>query len=156
MTLTARIVAAHVSGNAVPADSLPALIRSVHQALAEADSAPPQARPEPAVPINRSVFNDHIICLEDGRKLAMLKRHLATRYKMTPAQYREKWGLRPDYPMVAPGYAKRRSALAIKIGLGRKPAAAQEAAPPPAATAKPGRRRQKRAAPARRRGRSKA
>ena len=103
--------------------------------------APQSVKLEPAVPVKRSVFNDHIVCLEDGKKLKMLKRHLATAYKLTPEQYRVRWGLAADYPMVAPDYAKHRSALAKKIGLGRKRAepAAPVAAKPVARGRKPGR-----------------
>lgn len=124
LELTATIVSAHVSKNAMPAAELPALIQSVFVTLAGVgkETAVPKP-PQPAVPIKRSVFSDHIICLEDGKKLKMLKRHLATSYQMTPAQYRERWGLSVDYPMVAPNYAARRSTLAKEIGLGRKPAA---------------------------------
>lgn len=121
LTLTAQIVSAHVANNSIQPETLPALIQSVFRTLAEAgkEVAPP-AKLEPAVPIKRSVFADHIVCLEDGKKLKMLKRHLATSYGMTPDQYRERWGLPHDYPMVAPDYAKHRSALAKQIGLGRK------------------------------------
>jgi predicted transcriptional regulator len=123
LALTAQIVSAHVSHNTVPASTLPSLIEEVHRALIsiEAPQAPKAARPEPAVPIAKSVTQDFIICLEDGRKMKMLKRHLKTAYKMTPDQYRERWGLAQDYPMVAPRYAKQRSSLAKKIGLGTKP-----------------------------------
>ncbi|MEJ0046853.1 MAG: MucR family transcriptional regulator [Rhodospirillales bacterium] len=123
--LTAQIVAAHVSNNEVARDSLPRLIQDVYGTLAAIghDSAP-AAQPDkqaPAVPVKKSVFAEYIICLEDGKKLKMLKRHLATAYSMTPEQYREKWNLPADYPMVAPSYAKQRSSLAKKIGLGTKP-----------------------------------
>ena len=139
--LTAQIVSAHVANNSVQSDALPALIQSVFKTLSGAGKdAPEQAKLEPAVPIKKSVFPDHIICLEDGKKLKMLKRHLATSYNMTPQQYRERWGLPHDYPMVAPDYAKHRSALAKEIGLGRKPA---EAAAAPAAARKPGTRGRK-------------
>ena len=127
--LTAQIVAAHVSNNSVARDGLPGLIYDVYSTLAtighEAPAAPaPVAdKQSPAVPVKRSVFPEYIICLEDGKKLKMLKRHLATAYNMTPEQYREKWGLSADYPMVAPSYAKQRSSLAKKIGLGTKPRA---------------------------------
>jgi len=121
--LTAQIVSAHVSNNSVQPEALPALIQSVFKTLAGAGKETPEpVKLEPAVPIKKSVANDHIICLEDGKKLKMLKRHLATAYNMTPQQYRERWGLPADYPMVAPDYAKQRSALAKEIGLGRKPA----------------------------------
>ncbi len=122
--LTAQIVSAHVSKNRLDTDALPSLIQSVYQSLStvgEVEPAPaaPQA---PAVPIKKSVFPDYIVCLEDGKKLKMLKRHLMTSYGLTPDAYRAKWGLPRDYPMVAPSYAATRSGLAKKIGLGRKPA----------------------------------
>ncbi len=123
--LTAQIVSAHVSNNSVPAEALPSLIQDVYRTLAGVGSrAPEPERPMPAVPVKRSVFPDHIICLEDGKKLKMLKRHLKTAYNMTPEQYRERWGLPHDYPMVAPSYARHRSSLAKKIGLGTKGRAA--------------------------------
>ena len=122
LRLTAQIVAAHVEHNAVQAESLPGLIEKVYQTLRDVGQAPVEpAKPVPAVPVKQSVKTDFIICLEDGKKLKMLKRHLMTAYKMTPAQYRVRWGLPADYPMVAPSYAKVRSSLAKKIGLGRKP-----------------------------------
>ncbi len=125
LALTAQIVAAYVSKNSTPGADLPALIDRVFQSLAgvaTASATPaPQARPEPAVPVRKSVFADHIVCLEDGKKLKMLKRHLMTSYNLTPQAYRERWGLPPDYPMVAPAYAEKRSTLAKSIGLGRKP-----------------------------------
>ncbi len=122
--LTAQIVSAHVSNNSVNADALPSLIQDVYRTLANVGRDPVQTdRPQPAVPVKRSVFPDHIICLEDGKKLKMLKRHLKTAYNMTPEQYRDRWGLAPDYPMVAPNYARHRSTLAKKIGLGTKPRA---------------------------------
>ena len=123
LNLTAEIVASHVSHNPVAMDDLPQLIRQVYASLAGvSDGSGTKAgeRPEPAVPIKKSVTPDFIICLEDGKKLKMLKRHLMTAYKMTPDQYRMRWGLPPDYPMVAPNYASHRSALAKKIGLGTK------------------------------------
>ena len=120
--LTAQIVSAHVSNNTVSSDSLPSLIQEVYKTLAAVGKEPASPeRPQPAVPIKKSVFTDHIVCLEDGKKLKMLKRHLKTAYNMTPEQYRERWGLGADYPMVAPSYAKHRSSLAKKIGLGTKP-----------------------------------
>lgn len=123
MRLGAGIVSAYVSRNAVTADAVPDLIRSVHQALTQlvngAAPAPPEERPKPAAPIGRSVQHDYIICLEDGKKLKMLKRYLRSRYNMSPEDYRRRWGLAPDYPMVAPAYAARRSDFAKKIGLGR-------------------------------------
>jgi predicted transcriptional regulator len=120
--LTAQIVSAHVSNNAVTPDALPSLIQDVYRTLAGMgrDTVQPD-KPQPAVPVKKSVFADHIVCLEDGKKLKMLKRHLKTAYNMTPEQYRERWGLPPDYPMVAPNYARHRSSLAKKIGLGTKP-----------------------------------
>ncbi len=143
LALTAQIVSAHVSNNTVASENLSALIRQVHQALASAGQAAPEPEKlQPAVPVKRSVFPDYIVCLEDGKKLKMLKRHLQSAYNMTPDAYRERWGLPPDYPMVAPNYAERRSALARQIGLGRKdggrPAAEEEAPPEPV---RPGRRR---------------
>ncbi len=121
LALTAEIVAAHVGNNAVAAGELPDLIRQIYSTLATATPGETVAeRPRPAVPIRRSITPDYIVCLEDGKKLKMLKRHLKTSYNMTPAEYRERWGLPADYPMVAPNYAEQRSALAKKIGLGRK------------------------------------
>lgn len=120
--LTAQIVSAHVAHNSVGVDALPGLIQEVYRTLAGVGRAePPAEKPQPAVPVKKSIFPDYLICLEDGKKLKMLKRHLKTSYNMTPEQYREKWGLAPDYPMVAPSYAKHRSTLAKKIGLGTKP-----------------------------------
>ncbi len=125
--LTAQIVSAHVSNNSVPPDALPSLIQEVYKTLSGVGKEPAEPdRPEPAVPVKRSVFPDHIVCLEDGKKLKMLKRHLKTAYNMTPEQYRERWGLPPDYPMVAPNYARHRSSLAKKIGLGTKPRVARK------------------------------
>lgn len=120
--LTAQIVSAHVSNNTVPAGGLSPLIQEVYKTLAGVgrESSQPE-RPQPAVSPRKSVFDDYIVCLEDGKKLKMLKRHLKTAYNMTPEQYRERWGLTPDYPMVAPNYAKHRSSLAKQIGLGTKP-----------------------------------
>ena len=119
LTLTAKIVSAHVSSNSVAPDALMSLIRDVHRAVASLGAAPPPPeRPQPAVPIKKSVFPDYIVCLEDGKKLKMLKRHLMSAYSLTPDQYRERWGLGPEYPMVAPSYAQHRSSLAKKIGLG--------------------------------------
>ncbi len=122
ITLTADIVAAHVSNNSVAVSDLPVLIGNVHNALSGLSGAAPAApAPEPAVPIRTSVKREYIICLEDGKKLKMLKRHLMTHYGMTPDDYRAKWGLAADYPMVAPAYAETRRELAKKIGLGRAP-----------------------------------
>ena len=121
LALTADIVAAHVGNNVVAAGELPDLIRQIYSTLATATPGETVAeRPRPAVSIRRSITPDYIVCLEDGKKLKMLKRHLKTSYNMTPAEYRERWGLPADYPMVAPNYAEQRSALAKKIGLGRK------------------------------------
>jgi predicted transcriptional regulator len=120
--LTAQIVSAHVSKNNMTPDALPALIMDVYRTLATVGHDVTQVdKPQPAVPVKKSIFPDHIICLEDGKKLKMLKRHLKTAYDMTPDQYRERWGLPADYPMVAPNYALHRSSLAKKIGLGTKP-----------------------------------
>ncbi|WP_432200113.1 MucR family transcriptional regulator [Erythrobacter sp. W53] len=123
ITLTSDIVAAHVSNNSVTVDDVPALITNVYSALSSletgaAEEAPP---PEPAVSIRASIKPDYIVCLEDGKKLKMLKRYLRTNYDMTPEQYRERWNLPADYPMVAPNYAETRRKLAKEIGLGRKP-----------------------------------
>jgi predicted transcriptional regulator len=122
ITLTADIVSAHVSNNSVAVSDLPLIIQSVHTALAalEENNAP-EVKPEPAVSIRSSIKPDYIVCLEDGKKLKMLKRHLMTHYQMTPDDYRQKWGLPGDYPMVSPNYAEQRRKLAKKIGLGRKP-----------------------------------
>lgn len=127
--MTADLVAAYVSNNAIPRSELPGLIAQVHQSLsglgatAPAEEVAPQ---KPAVNPKRSVHNDYIICLEDGKKFKSLKRHLLNRHGLSPEQYREKWNLPGDYPMVAPAYAAKRSALAKQMGLGRK---AQEAVP---------------------------
>ncbi|MDT0508915.1 MAG: MucR family transcriptional regulator [Pseudomonadota bacterium] len=124
ITLASDIVAAHVSNNSVSVSDLPTLITNVYTALANLEKPAPvvEVMPEPAVSIRSSIKNDHIVCLEDGKKLKMLKRHLATRYNLTPDQYRARWNLPADYPMVAPAYAEKRRELAKKIGLGRKPA----------------------------------
>jgi len=119
--LTAQIVAAHVSNNSVLPDALPSLIQEVYRTLAGVGrEAISTEKPQPAVSVKRSVFPDHIVCLEDGKKLKMLKRHLKTAYNMSPEQYRDRWNLPPDYPMVAPNYDRHRSSLAKKIGLGTK------------------------------------
>ena len=122
ITLTADIVSAHVSNNSVAVNDLPVLIQNVHNALSVlgARKEEPEAKPEPAVSIRSSIKPDYIVCLEDGKKLKMLKRHLMTHYQMTPDEYRQKWGLSGDYPMVAPNYAEQRRTLAKKIGLGTK------------------------------------
>jgi predicted transcriptional regulator len=122
--LTAGIVAAQVSNNTLSPAEIVTLIHQVYKTLSEVGQEPaPVARPEPAVPITKSVFSDHIVCLEDGRKLKMLKRHLMSAYNLTPQQYRQRWGLPATYPMVAPNYARQRSSLAKKIGLGTTPRA---------------------------------
>lgn len=115
------IVAAYVSNNTVQKEDMPALIQQVYKTIQNIDLAAAPAlsdRPQPAVPIKKSVTPDYIVCLEDGKKLKMLKRHLKTAYNMTPEEYRDRWGLPMDYPMVAPNYAKKRSSLAKDIGLG--------------------------------------
>lgn len=121
--LTADIVSAYVSHNSVARSDLPALLQEVHGALLRLESGEASAEtdaPKPAVPARKSVFDDHIVCLEDGKKFKSLKRHLRTQYGMSPEEYREKWGLPPDYPMVAPNYARERSRLARQMGLGRQ------------------------------------
>ena len=120
LSLTTSIVAAQASNNIIPASDLTRIIRDVYETLAQVGSgiAPEPERPPPAVPVKRSIQPDYIVCLEDGKKLKMLKRHLMTAFRMTPQQYRERWELPPDYPMVAPNYAKQRSRLAKQIGLG--------------------------------------
>lgn len=128
LEMTADIVSAYVGNNTVSAETLPSLIASIHAALSGVSSGPVEAKPEPkepAVPIRKSIAPDFLICLEDGRKFKSLKRHLRTKYDMSPEEYRAKWGLPKDYPMVAPNYAKARSELAKSMGLGqggRKPA----------------------------------
>jgi predicted transcriptional regulator len=139
--LTSEIVTAYVGSHNVSIADLAGVISSVHSALKQLSEPALPAPLTPVVPINRSIKPDYIICLEDGRRFKSLKRHLQTTYGLSPDEYRQKWGLRADYPMVAPNYAAQRSELAKSIGLGRRKA---EAAPPPA-PAKPGR---KRAAPA--------
>lgn len=132
VSLSAEIVSAYVSKNPVPISELPSLIGSVHRslvALGSEQAAAPVESKKPAVPIKKSVQDDFIICLEDGKKFKSLKRHLGVHYGLTPDAYREKWNLPRDYPMVAPSYAAERSALALKLGLGRK---AKEVTPPPA------------------------
>jgi len=123
VTLAADIVTAHVSNNSVAISDLPQLIRNVHGALAGLSQpvAEPIVKQEPAVSIRASIKPDYLVCLEDGKKLKMLKRHLMTHYQMTPEDYRAKWGLPADYPMVAPNYSEKRRILAKAIGLGRKP-----------------------------------
>jgi len=145
LSLTADIIAAHVSNNTVAASELPALIASVHGALSGigAPAAPAAAEQEPAVSIRSSVKPDYIVCLEDGAKLKMLKRYLQSRFNLTPAEYRAKWKLPADYPMVAPAYAEKRRSLALNIGLGRKKAPAAAPAPEAEAPAKSPRKRLK-------------
>jgi len=123
LSLVTDIVSAHVGNNTVSSGELPGLIANVYGALAGLGQpdAEVDARPEPVVSVRASVKPDHIVCLEDGKKMKMLKRHLMTDHGMTPEQYRQRWNLAPDYPMVAPNYAEQRRDLAKKIGLGRKP-----------------------------------
>ncbi|MDD3288159.1 MAG: MucR family transcriptional regulator [Alphaproteobacteria bacterium] len=120
LALTTEIAASYVDNNSLPVGEIPHLLTTIYQSLTKLSSgAPvPENRPEPAVPVKKSVFPDYIVCLEDGKKLKMLKRHLKTSYSMSPEQYRERWNLGPDYPLVAPNYAKQRSKLAKQIGLG--------------------------------------
>ena len=121
--LTADIVSAYVSNNSVSAGDIPGLINQVHSALMRVSGSPAEAPAEalkPAVPLKKSITPEYIVCLEDGKKFKSLKRHLRTQYNMTPEQYREKWGLAPDYPMVAPNYAAARSQLAKQMGLGQQ------------------------------------
>jgi predicted transcriptional regulator len=129
LSQTAQIVSSHLSNNPVTQDQIPSLIREVYGTLINLGGQPisiegreiqAEDRPSPAVPIKKSVFPDHIVCLEDGKKLKMLKRHLMTSYQMSPDDYRKRWNLPPDYPMVAPNYAQTRSSLAKKIGLGHR------------------------------------
>lgn len=126
LTLAGDVAAAYLANNTVTIEQIPAVIDQVYQALSKlsAHGLANTNRPDPVVPINQSITDDYIICLEDGKQLKMLKRHLKSSYNMTPEQYKERWGLPADYPMVAPNYAKRRSSLAMEIGLGRKRKAA--------------------------------
>lgn len=123
ITLTSDIVAAHVSNNNVNVDEVPTLISNIYSALAGLGEPQTQEEtpPEPAVSVRASVKPDYLVCLEDGKKLKMLKRYLRTNYDMSPEEYRERWNLPADYPMVAPNYAEKRRELAKKIGLGRQP-----------------------------------
>ncbi len=122
LILTVDIVSSYLSNNITSSDDIPRIIDQTFKALSDvsSDSALAGERPQPAVPINRSITPDYLICLEDGKKLKMLKRHLKTAYGMSPEEYRERWGLPADYPMVAPSYAERRSKLAKDIGLGTR------------------------------------
>lgn len=122
MRMTTDIVSSFVANNPVPSDSLSDLITSVHKTVSSLGSPTQtqvQERPKPAVPVSRSITDDHIICLEDGKKLKMLKRYLRSHYGLTPEEYRKRWGLPADYPMVAPSYTKKRSDFAKQIGLGK-------------------------------------
>jgi len=122
LRMTTEVVSAYVSNNMLPSGQIPEVIQAVHETLSDLVQSEPETEPEPqkpAVSIKRSVHPDYIICLEDGKKLKMLKRHLRSTYNMSPEEYRAKWGLKADYPMVAPNYAAQRSAFAKKIGLGR-------------------------------------
>jgi predicted transcriptional regulator len=141
--LTTKIVASFVGKNAVAISDLPAVISSVFHALRTAgETEKPVEAPVPAVPIRKSIGTDFVVCLEDGKKVKLLKRYLASRYNLTPEEYRQRWGLAKNYPMVAPAYAARRSEMAKKLGLGRKPAAAAPSpAPEPAPAAPEPRRR---------------
>lgn len=147
VTFTADIVSAHVANNSVAIADLPLLIGNVYSALSGlgTTNAAEEIRQEPAVSVRASVKPDYLVCLEDGKKLKMLKRHLMTHYQMTPADYRTKWNLPADYPMVAPSYAEKRRVLAHKIGLGRKPALPKSTAatPKPAKAPAPRRARKK-------------
>jgi len=156
LVLTAEIVSAHAGNNELDPAELPGLIRAVHDALAASGPTQAEARPEPAVPVRRSVFKDAVVCLECGLRFRSIKRHLATEHGLTPEQYRARWGLSRDYPMVAPDYAAIRSRMAKQIGLGRKgaPDGGAEAPEPvsePLPTEEPAP-----PAPAERRGRRKA
>lgn len=141
--ITAEIVAAYVSNNSIQSEQLPALIGNVHKALNAAASGPteeiPSEPPKPAVPIKKSITADYLICLEDGKKYKALKRHLRSRYNMTPDEYRARWGLPSDYPMVAPSYTAARSELAKRMGLGN--ARKKDAATPKVAAASGGKKR---------------
>ena len=122
LRMTSEVAAAYVSNNSLSAAQLPEVIRTIHASLAGLQTGAGSAEPlTPAVPVKKSVHDDYIVCLEDGKKLKMLKRHLRTAYDMSPEQYRERWNLPADYPMVAPNYAKQRSKLAKAIGLGTRP-----------------------------------
>ena len=135
LLLTADIVASYVSNNSLAADEVPAMIEQVYKTLRQIENRKEGGEAlKPAVPVKKSVTPDYIVCLEDGKKLKMLRRHLRSRYNMSPEDYRERWGLPADYPMVAPNYAKKRQELAKKIGLGKKPRAAKAGTRKPAKT----------------------
>ncbi|PWE17983.1 transcriptional regulator [Marinicauda salina] len=121
LRMTTDIVASFLTHNSVPSENVPDLIKSVHGTMKEISGgeAKPESKPKPAVPVSKSVTDDYIVCLEDGKKLKMLKRYLRSQYGMSPEEYRRKWGLPADYPMVAPSYSRRRSDFAKEIGLGR-------------------------------------
>ncbi|WP_416897787.1 MAG: MucR family transcriptional regulator [Minwuia sp.] len=121
LRLTSLVSSAYFANNATPTDQVPDIILNIRNALAATiDDSTPEERPEPAVPVRKSIMPDYLVCLEDGKKLKMLKRYLKARYDMTPDDYRERWDLPPDYPMVAPNYARQRAEFARKIGLGKK------------------------------------
>ena len=121
LVLTADIIASYVSNNMIPAEDLPGMIDQIYKTVRDLEEGQTDSEDlKPAVPVRRSVTADHIVCLEDGKKLKMLRRHLKSKYGMTPEEYRDRWGLPADYPMVAPNYAKKRQELAKKIGLGKK------------------------------------
>lgn len=123
LRMTAKVVAAYVGKNPLATNQIPKVLQTIYNSMLQIDSKFAEVKPDnlhPAIPVKRSVTQDYIVCLEDGKKLKMLKRHLRTTYHMTPEEYRAKWGLPPDYPMVAPNYAAQRSEFAKKIGLGRK------------------------------------
>lgn len=128
MQMTAKVISAYVQNNPLPAQDLPAAIQAVHRCLKDVRDGTEPSPLRPAVPVKKSIMPDYLVCLEDGKKLKMLKRHLRTTYNMTPEEYRAKWGLAPDYPMVAPNYAAERSEFAKQIGLGRKSRGAKKKA----------------------------
>jgi predicted transcriptional regulator len=130
LKMTADVVSAYVGNNSLATGEVSGIINTVYGSLRDLESGGPAVKPTPAVPVRKSITRDHIICLEDGKKLKMLKRHLRSTYNLTPQEYRARWGLPPDYPMVAPAYAKERSDFAKKIGLGHK----GRTAPKPAKT----------------------
>ena len=124
LRMTTDIVASFLTHNSIPSENVPEMIKSIYstmRSLSSKEEEKAETKQKPAVPVSKSVQDDYIVCLEDGKKLKMLKRHLKTAYNLTPEEYRERWGLPADYPMVAPSYAKHRSNLAKKIGLGTKP-----------------------------------